>query len=68
MDLDLVRATATLPAQQRAAVALYYYEDRPIAEVADLLGCSGPAAKVLLHRARQALAARLADKESDDVT
>jgi DNA-directed RNA polymerase specialized sigma24 family protein len=67
IDVDLLRATATLPAQQRAAVALYYYEDRPVAEVADLLGCSVAAAKVTLHRARQALAARLSDKELDDV-
>jgi RNA polymerase sigma-70 factor (ECF subfamily) len=67
MDIDLLRATAALPAQQRAAVALYYYEDRPVVEVSDLLGCSVPATKVLLHRARQRLAAALADKERDDV-
>jgi RNA polymerase sigma-70 factor (ECF subfamily) len=67
MDLDLLRAAAALPVQQRAAVALYYYEDRPVAEVADLLDCSVDAAKVLLHRARQALAIRLADKETGDV-
>jgi RNA polymerase sigma-70 factor (ECF subfamily) len=67
MDIDLLRAAAALPARQRAAIALHYYEDRPVAEVADLLGCSTAAAKVMLHRARQALAARLADKELDDV-
>jgi RNA polymerase sigma-70 factor (ECF subfamily) len=68
MDIDLLRATAALPAKQRAAVALHYYEDRPVAEVADLLGCSTTATKVMLHRARQALAAALADKELDDVS
>jgi RNA polymerase sigma factor (sigma-70 family) len=67
MDIDLLRAAAALPAQQRAAVALYYYEDRSVAEVADLIGSSVPATKVMLHRARQSLAARLADKELDDV-
>jgi RNA polymerase sigma-70 factor (ECF subfamily) len=67
MDIDLLRATAALPAKQRAAVALHYYEDRPVAEVADLLGCSTTATKVMLHRARQALAAALAEKELDDV-
>ncbi|HKD97510.1 MAG TPA: sigma-70 family RNA polymerase sigma factor [Micromonosporaceae bacterium] len=66
-DIDLMRAAAALPAQQRAAVALYYYEDRPMSEVADLLGCSVAAAKVTLHRARRALADRLADGERDDV-
>ncbi|WP_433362764.1 sigma-70 family RNA polymerase sigma factor [Actinoplanes sp. CA-142083] len=66
MDIDLLRATAALPARQRAAVALHYYEDRPVAEVADLLGCTTTATKVMLHRARQALAATLADRELDD--
>lgn len=67
MDIDLLRAAAALPARQRAAVALHYYEDRPVAEVADLLGCSAAATKVMLHRARQTLAASLADRELDDV-
>jgi RNA polymerase sigma factor (sigma-70 family) len=67
LDVDLLRATAALPAQQRAAIVLYYYEDRPVAEVAALLDCSVAAAKVLLHRARRALAARLDDEELDDV-
>ena len=67
LDIDLLRAAAALPARQRAAVALHYYEDRPVVEVADLLGCSVSATKVMLHRARQALAARLADEELDDV-
>jgi RNA polymerase sigma factor (sigma-70 family) len=68
VDIDLLRATAALPARQRAAVALFYYEDRPVADVADVLGCSVSAAKVMLHRARQALAERLANKELDDVS
>ena len=29
-DVDLLRAVAGLPPQQRAAVALYYLEDRPV--------------------------------------
>jgi RNA polymerase sigma-70 factor (ECF subfamily) len=66
MDIDLLRAAASLPARQRAAIALHYYEDRPVAEVADLLGCSTTAAKVMLHRARQAMAAKLTDREFDD--
>jgi RNA polymerase sigma-70 factor (ECF subfamily) len=65
-DIDLMRATAQLPARQRAAVVLFYYEDRPVSEVAELLGCSAAAAKVTLHRARRALAASLTDGEVDD--
>jgi RNA polymerase sigma-70 factor (ECF subfamily) len=37
---ELGRALAQLPRQQRAAVVLRFYEDRPEREVADLLGCS----------------------------
>ena len=40
-DADpLARALAQLPRQQRAAVVLRFYEDRPEREVAELLGCS----------------------------
>ncbi len=40
-DADLLgRALAQLPRQQRTAVILRFYEDRPEREVADLLGCS----------------------------
>src|SRR5262245_30376757 len=37
-DVDLLRAIAHLPPSQRAAIVLFYFEDRPIAEVADILG------------------------------
>jgi RNA polymerase sigma-70 factor (sigma-E family) len=48
-------AIAALPRRQRAAIVLRYYEDLPEAEIADLLGCSVPAVKSLLHRAVQDL-------------
>jgi RNA polymerase sigma-70 factor (sigma-E family) len=38
--VDVRRALAELPAGQRAAVILRYWEDLPIAETAELLGCS----------------------------
>ena len=38
--LDLIRALATLPPRQRAAVVLRCWEDLPIAEVARALDCS----------------------------
>jgi RNA polymerase sigma factor (sigma-70 family) len=58
-DVDLARAVQRLPAMQRVAVVLFYFEDRPIAEIVDILGISDGSVKVHLHRARQQLAAVL---------
>jgi RNA polymerase sigma-70 factor, ECF subfamily len=54
-----------LPRRQAQAVALYYLEDRPVRDVAELMGCSEGTAKALLHQARQRLARRLGDREVD---
>jgi len=59
-DPDLVAAIASLPRAQRAAIALFYLEDRPVAEVAELMGCTESTVKVHLHRARGRLAEVLA--------
>jgi RNA polymerase sigma-70 factor (ECF subfamily) len=53
---DVWAAVRQLPGQQRAAIALHYLEDRPVAEIADILNCAEATAKVHLHRGRQALA------------
>jgi len=66
VDLDVVRAVRGLPAMQRAAVVLFYFEDRSIAQVAATLGCSEVAAKVHLHRARRSLAEALRDPGSSE--
>jgi RNA polymerase sigma-70 factor (ECF subfamily) len=58
---ELALALRQLPMQQRAAIALHYYEDRPLAEVASLLGCSESTAKVHVFRARRRLAQLLGD-------
>ena len=63
-DLDVFDAIGQLPGMQRAAIALFYLEDRPTAEIADLLGCSEPTARVHLHRGRKRLAVILG--EGDD--
>jgi RNA polymerase sigma-70 factor (ECF subfamily) len=60
-DLDLARAVASLPAQQRAAVALFYLEDLPVEEVAQLLDVSTSTVKQHLHRARARLATLLSE-------
>jgi RNA polymerase sigma-70 factor (ECF subfamily) len=63
VDVDIVRAVRMLPAAQRAAVALFYLEDRPVSDVASILGCSDVTARVHLHRARNRLAQLLGERE-----
>ena len=62
-DLDVLDAVRRLPGMQRAAVTLFYYEDRSVAEIADLLGCAEPTARVHLHRARRRLAELLGEED-----
>jgi RNA polymerase sigma-70 factor (ECF subfamily) len=62
VDVDLHRALGELPPRQRAAVALYYLEDRPVAEIASLLDVSESTVKQHLHRARARLAALLGEE------
>lgn len=59
-DPEVWRAVADLPPRQRSVVALHYLEDRPVAEIADLLGISVSATTSSLAKARQRLAETLA--------
>ena len=56
---ELWRAILALPARQRAAVVLRYYEDLSERETAEVLGCSTAAAKSLVARAMQSLRAEI---------
>ena len=58
-DLALVAAVADLPNREATAVWLHHLGDRPVVEVADRLGCSVGATKLLLLRSRRHLAERL---------
>jgi RNA polymerase sigma-70 factor (ECF subfamily) len=60
---EVITAIRTLPPRDRALIALYHLEDRPVAEVAELLDMKVGAAKVALHRARRRLAEALSDWE-----
>jgi RNA polymerase sigma factor (sigma-70 family) len=64
-DVDLLNAIKQLPPQQRAAVALFYFEDRPLPEVAHILGCSHSAAKVHVFNARKRLSELLGEEVVD---
>ena len=66
-DPALMAAVAHLSPQQRSVVVLFYLEDRPMAEVADLVGCSAATGWVHLHRARHRLADLLGEEVSEDV-
>jgi RNA polymerase sigma-70 factor (ECF subfamily) len=50
---------------QRAAIVLFYFEDRPVSEIAEILDCAPSTAKVHLHRARKTLAERLGEVMAD---
>lgn len=66
MDPELLAAMRDLPSRQRAALWLRYCDDLATADVARIIGCSEPAAKQLLLRAREALRARLASRLKED--
>lgn len=60
-----LRLCGELPPMQRAAVVLRFYEDRTFAEIADILGCPEGTARSHVHRALQALRAKLTGGDHD---
>ena len=64
---DVARAVATLAPMQRAAVVLFYWEDRPVSEIAQTLEVSESTVKQHLYRARHRLAELLGEEVTDDV-
>ena len=59
--LTVLRALTTLSDRERAAIVLRYYDDLPDADIADLLGCSRPTVRSIIHRAVPKLRAQLGD-------
>jgi RNA polymerase sigma-70 factor (ECF subfamily) len=68
---DLVRAVrdaiGRLPETQRMALILAKYEERPYAEIAEIIGSSEKAVKSLVHRARETLRVLLAPYLTEEV-
>ncbi|MCU7728182.1 SigE family RNA polymerase sigma factor [Actinoplanes sp. KI2] len=64
----LIAALATLPDNHRRAIVLRYLADLTVADIADREGVPEGTVKSWLHRARQALAARLDLAESAGAT
>jgi RNA polymerase sigma-70 factor, ECF subfamily len=65
-DAEVWRAVRALPRRQAQVIALRYVADVPVAEIALTLGLAEGTVKAQLHRARQALAARLATVWEND--
>ena len=66
-DDEVLAAVAALAPKHRAIVVLFYYEDRSMKEIAELVGCSESAGWSQLHVARKRLAALLSEEMTDDV-
>jgi RNA polymerase sigma-70 factor (ECF subfamily) len=66
-DRAVLDAVKQLPAMQRAAIALFYLEDRPVAEIAHLLGISVSTCTVHLTRGRRRLAELLRSEDHHGV-
>lgn len=62
-DDEFWSVVRTLPRRQAAAVALHYLEDRPVTEVAGILGFAEGTAKAHLHKGRANLARLLENPE-----
>jgi RNA polymerase sigma-70 factor (ECF subfamily) len=58
-EARLRRQVDALPDKQRQAVTLYYLDERPVAEVAEMMGLPVNTVKTHLHRARASLARAL---------
>jgi RNA polymerase sigma-70 factor (ECF subfamily) len=64
-DAEVWRAVRALPRRQAQVIALRYVADAPVAEIAQTLGLAEGTVKAQLHRARHALATRLASAWED---
>jgi RNA polymerase sigma-70 factor, ECF subfamily len=58
-QIDIASTLRRLPDRQILAFTVHHLHDRPVSEVADRLGCSLGAAKLLLHRSRRRVAERI---------
>lgn len=62
---EVLTAVRRLPPKQRAVVVLFYFEDRPMSEIAEILGCAESTGWSQLHTARRHLAVALAEEVPD---
>jgi len=60
-DAAFWKTVRSLPKRQAQTLALHYLEDRAVAEIAEILGCSVSTVKVHLHKGRTSLAGKLGE-------
>lgn len=65
---DVIDAVRALPPRQRQAIALRYWEDRSVEEIASILECGTETVKTHLKRGRAALSNTLGSYTQDDDT
>ncbi|MEX2256763.1 MAG: SigE family RNA polymerase sigma factor [Acidimicrobiia bacterium] len=63
---EIAAAVRALPRRQRECIALRYYLDCSVSDIATALRISGGSVKQHLHRAHATLAGRLGEQEDDD--
>jgi RNA polymerase sigma factor (sigma-70 family) len=64
-DAEFWRVVRSLPRRQAQVIALHYLEDRPISDIAEILGTAEGTVKKHLYDGRQTLARRLELEEDD---
>jgi RNA polymerase sigma-70 factor (ECF subfamily) len=64
--LEFWRAVRSLPRRQAQVVALYYEADRPVRDVAQILGCAEGTVRAHLHAARHTLATQLGEDDGGE--
>jgi len=65
VDDELWVVVRNLPRRQAQVLALAFVEDRPVADIAELLGCGEETVRTHLRRGRRAVAERLGLSSSD---
>lgn len=67
-DDELWQAIRSLPDRQRDVVLLRWFEDQPVATVAETLGCGEETVRTHWRRARATLAERLGETDGSEAT
>jgi len=60
-NIEVWKAVAALPKRQSQVIALHYWDDQSLAQIADILECGTETVKTHLKRARRALAKSLGE-------